>query len=215
MPRFEPRLDVLPPAQRRLWSELSEVPDHFVLYGGTAIALHLGHRQSVDFDFFGTGDFDPDVLLRALSFLEGGEVMQREAGTLTCLVDRGGPVQVSFFAVPGLRRVESPRLAADINLKVASLVDLAGTKASVIQKRAEVRDYIDMAALIGLGIGLPLALAAAQAIYGPLFNPQITLKALSYYGDGDLATLPLALQHQLQDAAKDVDLDALPRLEAL
>ena len=215
MPRFEPRLDVLPPAQRRLWSELSEVPDHFVLYGGTAIALHLGHRQSVDFDFFGTGDFDPDVLLRALSFLEGGEVMQREAGTLTCLVDRGGPVQVSFFAVPGLRRVESPRLAADINLKVASLVDLAGTKASVIQKRAEVRDYIDMAALIGLGIGLPLALAAAQVIYGPLFNPQITLKALSYYGDGDLATLPLALQHQLQDAAKDVDLDALPRLEAL
>ena len=214
MPRFEPRLDVLPPAQRRLWSELSEVPDHFVLYGGTAIALHLGHRQSVDFDFFGTGDFDPDVLLRALSFLEGGEVMQREAGTLTCLVDRGGPVQVSFFAVPGLRRVESPRLAADINLKVASLVDLAGTKASVIQKRAEVRDYIDMAALIGLGIGLPLALAAAQVIYGPLFNPQITLKALSYYGDGDLATLPLAVKHQLQDAAQDVDLDALPRLEA-
>lgn len=35
-----------------------------------------------------------------------------------------------------------------------------------------------------------------------------------HYGDGDLATLPLALQHQLQDAARDVDLDALPRLEA-
>ena len=214
MPRFEPRLDVLPPAQRRLWSELSEVPDHFVLYGGTAIALHLGHRQSVDFDLFGTRDFDPDVLVRSLSFLEGGEVMQRETGTLTCLVDRGGPVQVSFFAVPGLRRIESPCLAADINLEVASLIDLAGTKASVIQKRAEVRDYIDMAALISHGIGLPLALAAAQAIYGPLFNPQITLKALSYYGDGDLPTLPLGLRHQLQDAARDVDLDALPTLEA-
>ena len=215
MPRFEPRLDVLAPAQRRLWRELSEVPDHFVLYGGTAIALQVGHRQSVDFDFFGTEDFDPDDLLRSLSSLEGAEVMQREAGTLTCLVDRGGPVQVSFFAVPGLRRIESPRLASDTNLRVASLIDLAGTKASVIQKRAEVRDYIDMAALISHGIDLPMALASAQAIYGALFNPQITLKALTYYGDGDLATLPLALQHQLQDAANDVDLDALPRLEAL
>ena len=214
MPRFEPRLDVLPPAQRRLWNELGEVPEHFVLYGGTAIALHVGHRQSVDFDLFGTEDFDPDDLLRSLSSLKGAEIMQREAGTLTCLVDRGGPVQVSFFAVPGLRRIELPCLAADINLRVASLVDLAGTKASVIQKRAEVRDYIDMAALISHGIGLPMALASAQAIYGAQFNPQITLKALSYYGDGDLATLPLALKHQLQDAAKDVDLDALPRLEA-
>ena len=213
--RFEPRLDVLPPAQRRLWNELSEVPDYFVLYGGTAIALQVGHRQSVDFDLFGARDFDPDDLLRSLRFLEGGEVLQREAGTLTCLVDRGGPVQVSFFAVPGLRHIEPPRLAADINLEVASLIDLAGTKASVIQKRAEVRDYIDMAALLSNGIGLPVALASARAIYGAQFNPQITLKALSYYGDGDLATLPLALQHQLQDAAKNVDLDALPKLEAV
>ena len=214
MLRFEPRLDALPPAQRRLWRELSEVPDHFVLYGGTAIALQVGHRRSLDFDLFGTQDFDPDDLLRSLGCLEGAEILQREAGTLTCLLDRGDPVQVSFFAVPKLRHVESALLAADINLKVASLIDLAGTKASVIQKRAEVRDYIDMAALISHGIGLEMALASALAIYGPQFNPQITLKALSYYGDGDLATLPLALQHQLQDAARDVDLDALPRVEA-
>ena len=78
---------------------------------------------------------------------------------------------------------------------------------------AEMRDYIDMAALISHGISLPAALASARAIYGGQFNPQITLKALSYYGDGDLAMLPLALQHQLQDAARAVDLEALPRLE--
>ncbi len=49
---FNPRLDILPLSQRRLWDELGELPEEFVLYGGTAIALHLGHRQSVDFDFF-------------------------------------------------------------------------------------------------------------------------------------------------------------------
>jgi hypothetical protein len=49
---FSPRLDVLPATQRRLWPELRGVPPQFVLYGGTALALRLGHRHSVDFDFF-------------------------------------------------------------------------------------------------------------------------------------------------------------------
>lgn len=44
--RFTPRLDILPSAQRRLWDELGATPPEFTLYGGTAIALQLGHRQS-------------------------------------------------------------------------------------------------------------------------------------------------------------------------
>ena len=48
---FRPRLDVLPAAQRRLWPALADVPDTFVLYGGTALALRLAHHASVDFDF--------------------------------------------------------------------------------------------------------------------------------------------------------------------
>src|ERR1700722_12386210 len=49
---FKPQLHILPPAQRLLWDELQAVPADFVLYGGTAIALHLGHRDSIDSDFF-------------------------------------------------------------------------------------------------------------------------------------------------------------------
>jgi hypothetical protein len=49
---FEPRLDVLPPSQVALWPDLRAVRESFVLYGGTALALRLGHRASVDFDFF-------------------------------------------------------------------------------------------------------------------------------------------------------------------
>jgi Nucleotidyl transferase AbiEii toxin, Type IV TA system len=56
---FIPRLDILPLPQRRLWDEFAGIPPEFVLYGGTAIALHLGHRESVDFDFFGSRSFDP------------------------------------------------------------------------------------------------------------------------------------------------------------
>src|SRR5205085_7929658 len=49
---FAARLDILPAPQRTLWSELVALPRHFVLYGGTALALRLGLRVSVDFDFF-------------------------------------------------------------------------------------------------------------------------------------------------------------------
>jgi hypothetical protein len=50
--RFAAKLDILPAAQRRLWNDLDAIPPGFVLYGGTALALRLGHRTSVDFDFF-------------------------------------------------------------------------------------------------------------------------------------------------------------------
>ena len=56
---FKPRLDILPPAQRALWSEVDATPEHFTLYGGTALALRLGHRQSLDFAFFSRVAFDP------------------------------------------------------------------------------------------------------------------------------------------------------------
>jgi nucleotidyltransferase AbiEii toxin of type IV toxin-antitoxin system len=53
----------LPPAQQRLWPELFETLQEFTLYGGTAIALRLGHRSSIDFDFFANSPFTPSTLL--------------------------------------------------------------------------------------------------------------------------------------------------------
>jgi hypothetical protein len=94
---------------------------------------------------------------------------------------------------------------------VASLLDLAGTKVSVVQMRAEAKDYLDIDALLTDGrIDLPTALAAAQAIYGMPFNPQNTLKALSYFEGGNLRRLPRPVRGRLARAARDVDLDRLP-----
>src|SRR6266536_536378 len=92
-----PRLDILPPAQRRLWPELAATPADFTLYGGTAIALRLGHRQSNDFDFFSPIGFAPGTLLDDVPYLRDAVVRQSQANTLTCSVDRGGPVLLSFF----------------------------------------------------------------------------------------------------------------------
>ena len=112
---------------------------------------------------------------------------------------------------PRLPRLLPPLIAPDIGLRVASLLDLAGTKASVVQVRAEAKDYIDIDALLTDGrIDLPTALAAGRAIYGTPFNPQNTLKALSYFEDGNLRRLPQPVRDRLARAAREVDLDRLP-----
>ena len=186
-------------------------PPDFWLYGGAALALHLGHRQSIDFDFFLDRPLDSMALAPALPFLAGAEVLQREPNTLTCLVDRDGPVRVSFFGVPNLRRLRAPSISPDNGLRIASLYDLAGTKAAVVQIRAEAKDYLDIDALLIDGrVDLPTALACGVAVYGAQFDPQSTLKALVYFEDGNLPNLPRAVKDRLARAAGDVDLDKLP-----
>jgi hypothetical protein len=62
-------------------------------------------------------------------------------------------------------------------------------------------------------ITLPTALAAAQKLYGSSFNPEVTLKALSYFGDGNLHTLADDVKRRLVVAAREVDLEHLPDID--
>ena len=89
---FTPNLSILPPPQLRLWSELDATPETFTLYGGTALALRLGHRTSVDFDFFSNQPFDSDDLAASIPYLKGAERVQVGINKLTCRVERDGPV---------------------------------------------------------------------------------------------------------------------------
>jgi hypothetical protein len=212
VPFFAPILTTLPPSQRRLWPELAATPDAFTLYGGTALALRLGHRASVDFDFFSNAPFDPDQLAQTLPYLKDAERVQVAPNTLTCRVDRGGPVLVSFFGGLGLGQVAVHDTVQGMGLRVAALVDIAGTKAAVVQKRAEVKDYLDMDALLRHGVDLPTALAAGVVVYGRSFNPLITLKALSYFDD--VPALTAAVKTRLSAAVEAVDVTKLPTLSA-
>lgn len=166
-----PRLDILPPAQRALWQELSSTPNNFILYGGTGLALRLGHRQSVDFDFFCHQPIDPAELKGSIPYLRDARTIDIQFNTLTCLVDRDGPVKVSFFGLPAIRQCKDPSIATGNGLRIASLHDIAGTKAQAVQSRAAAKDYIDIDALIRLG-HLPLFehLTAAQTMFETCTN---------------------------------------------
>src|SRR3989338_93551 len=75
-------LNILPPAQLKLWLQLKNVPKNFVLYGGTAIALQLGHRVSVDFDFFSQDPLDKNALLQAFPLLTEHKLVQPDINTI-------------------------------------------------------------------------------------------------------------------------------------
>jgi hypothetical protein len=213
---FRPNLGTLPAAQRRLWGELGRVPHGFVLYGGTALALRFAHRRSEDFDFFSSLPFSAGELEAEIPFLRGAVRLQSSPNSLVSRVDRGGPVKVSFFGGLGLRRVRDPEAVEGLpGLQVASPLDLAATKVKVVQDPAEGKDYFDLGRLLDDGIGLAEALGAARAIYGSTFNPLLSLKALCYFGDGDLPSLPPDLRARLVQAVGRVDPIGIPEIAPL
>lgn len=210
---LSPRLDVLPRPQRELWPELAAVPRSFVLYGGTGLALRLGHRVSVDFDFFLATQLDAEQLRRAVPFVASAEVLNESPDGLTISVDRSGPVKVSFFGPVGIGRVGEPELTADGVLRVASLLDLAGTKVKALLQRVEAKDYRDIAALLSAGVPMESILGAAVSLFGGAFNPLVARKTLAYFEGGDLASLDEPTRALLRKhALRDVEARALARL---
>ena len=209
MSTFKPHMETLPPAQRAVWKSFRPLPAGFVLYGGTAIALRLGHRVSVDFDFFSNNPFLPGELEAQVPWLANAQRLQSAPNTLTCLVDQDDPVKISFFGNLKLGRVGRPERPAGSEIWVASLPDLAATKVKVVQDRAEAKDYVDVVAMLDHGVSLSMALGAARAIYGEKFNPMLSLKALSFFDDGDLSTLDQFTRNRLLDAVRATGIQEL------
>jgi hypothetical protein len=110
--------------------------------------------------------------------------------------------------------VHEPDFALERSLEIASLLDLAATKLKTVQQRAEAKDYLDVAAALAAGVNLAEALGAAHAIYGKTFNPIASLKALIYFGDGNLPSLTNEIRSRLHQAVHNVKIDALPAFTA-
>lgn len=200
--RFKPRLDVLPEAQQAIWPQLAPAAGlSFVLYGGTAVALHLGHRVSVDFDFFSAAPLAKRAVESAFAFMPAARAIQEDVNTLVVVAAMPtGPVKVSFFGGLGIGRVNPPLQTGDAVLLVASLEDLLATKLKAIVDRAEAKDYLDISAMLSAGVSLERALGAFAKMYRS--DPAIALRALGFFRDGDLAELPKRDQDIIR-AARD------------
>lgn len=209
MPRaFEPKLSILPAAQREIWPLLAPSQQlQLVLYGGTAIALQLGHRESLDFDFFRSAPLDKEEVRKQFGFVSGAAILQDAPNTLVISANMpSGSVKVSFFGAIGFGRVNDPLQTTDGTMFVASLEDLLATKLKATLDRAEAKDYRDIAEMISAGVSLPRGLAAFTRMFAG--EPAQVLRAIGFFNDGDLRSLSAADRRVLRNARDRVG--ALP-----
>jgi len=199
---FDPHIDILPVPQQEIWPQLSPAPNlSFVLYGGTAVALHLGHRISIDFDFFKADPLEKGEIEASFQFIRNARTIQEDKNTLVLNVPMpSGSVKLSFFGGLALGRINDPLRSKDAVLLVDSLEDLLATKLKAILDRAEAKDYRDIAGLLRAGASLEGALGAFAKMYRR--DPGLPLKAIGFFKDGDLPSLPKPDQDLLR-AARD------------
>lgn len=150
----------------------------FYLAGGTALALQLGHRDSVDFDFFTDTEFDPSELLRELrTIFSAYPIDVIQAGNMTLNVVVGEEIKMSFFYVKD--RLIGPLIDAEY-FELASLADIACMKI-VALLRAELKDYVDLFFIFKTR-PLEQVLADCQKKYDR-FDAAVYLKALVSFDD--------------------------------
>ncbi|MCX6936656.1 MAG: nucleotidyl transferase AbiEii/AbiGii toxin family protein [Verrucomicrobia bacterium] len=205
MKTFTPKFEILPTEQVALWPQLRPISElGFILYGGTSIALRLGHRRSVDFDFFTSGPVDRTQLRKVLPFLSTSQVLQDKGEAFEVITAKG--VKVAFFGALDFGHLEEPERSEDGVVVAASLNDLMAHKLKVILQRSEAKDYQDIAALFRAGLSVAQGLASAEWLFHPAFPIQHSLRALTYFEDGDLERLNLRDRADLVAAAKTVKL---------
>jgi len=180
------------------------------LAGGMALALHLGHRRSADFDWFTPKTLPPADVLKDLQSLQMPvQVRQNDAGTFLGQV---GGVDFSVFRYP-YPLVERPGHVA--GAPIASVPDIAAMKMTAIAQRATKRDYVDLHAIFqSRRLGLREVLFAMQHKY-PGYDPTHSLRALTYFRDVDAQPMPAMLtptswDHIKRDLLRLLDRDRGP-----
>ena len=183
-------LKILAEAQRKLWVKIAGVKsiDNFYLAGGTAIALHLGHRESIDFDFFTNKNCVNDKLLQSLEKLGKLKVDEFDQTTLLGWLDK---VKLSFF------RYRHSCLSEPIEykgIKVASLEDLVAMKVIAISQRGTKKDFIDLHAIIKSGWNFEAIFSAIERKYQRAeYNKMHLLKSFTYFDDAEDELMPKML----------------------
>lgn len=188
---FNPHLEILSEVQQWVYPQLRNLKDlGFVLCGGSALALQLGHRQSVDFDFFLYGRLNQKRLRDAFPLLNDESLVtqiQDFENTRSFEIshpDTGkGTATISFFGNLGYGRVGEPQLTEDGVLIVASALDIFATKLKGIIQRPSTEDFADIIRLIKSQESLLEALEAASILFGTDFSPMLALKALSFFDE--------------------------------
>ena len=173
-------VEILNDKQRKLLPWLREFATDFGLVGGTAFALQIGHRESIDFDLFSCKEFDNLRLQKMILKKKKIEhVFVDHQGELTVLIEG---VKVTFLYYPFKIKFSQPMASF---IKMPSLLTLSALKAYALGRRAKWKDYVDLYFILKYYYSLEKVTARAAKIFGHSFNEKIFRSQLAYFKDLD------------------------------
>ena len=172
--------EILTNNQKELLGWIAQFQREYYLVGGTAIALYLGHRQSVDFDLFKIGTINHKRNLERLD--QSGypyQITRRVQEQMNCLLNG---VKLTFFQYPfDIQSSKKP----GIPFRIPALLDLAAMKAYALGRRSKWKDYVDLYFLLTQHSTLEQVCSRATEIFGELFSEKMFRAQLSYFDDVD------------------------------
>lgn len=172
--------DILDKKRQALLPKIAFLKDAgFYLAGGTALALQIRHRLSVDFDFYNQKKFDSAEIYHLFQAQKLKSLLLDAMSDNTLILEANG-IASSFFyyGYPLLKP-----LVISKHIKLASLEDIAAMKLIAIIQRGVKRDFIDLY-FLAEELGLENIMALTKRKYAG-FNRYLACQALVYFNDAD------------------------------
>jgi predicted nucleotidyltransferase component of viral defense system len=183
-------LNILPEGQLLLLKKLSKQSfiDEFYLAGGTGLALQIGHRRSIDFDFFIPDDFDTSDIIAKLIKIGKYQRDNEEKNTINGSLNN---LRISFF---GYKYKVIDDLKFYNRIRLAGLKDIAAMKLEAIAGRGSKKDFIDLFFLLKQ-FSLDEVFSFHSRKFGTGLNNQYHhLKSLVYFIDADAEAMPVMIE---------------------
>ncbi len=154
----------------------------FGLVGGTAVALHIGHRESIDFDLFSYDDFNNSSIKRKIEKIVSiDNTLVKKGGEYTFVI---GGVKFTFFQYP--YKIDYTE-RFDTLIRLPDLLTLAAMKIFALGRRAKWKDYVDMYFILRKFHSLEEINKKAREVFGKEYNEKIVRSQLSYFDDVNYA----------------------------
>jgi len=174
--------EILSDQQIKLLPIVESFKREFYLVGGTAIAIQIGHRRSIDFDLFKYNQLNHKKIIdKVSSFNQKFSIFLRTPEHLNLSIE---DVKFTFLQYPF--PIE-PKISFNNLIKMPSLIDLASMKAYALGRRSKWKDYVDMYFLIKDFFPINQIINNSVRIYGDLFSPKLFRAQLCYFKDIDFS----------------------------
>jgi len=178
-----------------------DVFKHFNLVGGTALALQIGHRVSIDIDLFGNCEIDEIAVLDQLNACGPVHVLKKSKNILICSV-QGIKVDIVNYSYPILENT----LISD-GIRMVGLKDIAAMKMNAIAGRGSKKDFIDVYYLLQyFTLEVMIDLYLQKYSNGSEF---LVRKSLTFFDDAEEEEMPLMMEDISWNRIKERVLEVL------